>query len=245
MAVEGNFVMAGMMIDIPSIIIVGVGGAGSALMSTSVENFTAAMKALKIAFGPPVIDPAAAINQIVVLANTARKEGVLALEDSASSMEDEFLKKGIMLIVDGTDPELVKGIMETEASYIDERHAEVAGVWDALNGFFPAWGMIGTLVGLIIMLADLTDMDALASSMGIALITTLYGSLFANAIAGPFAQKLKNINGKEVLLKTVLIEGMLSIQAGENPRIIEEKLKSFLAPMLRDSVGEGSGGGDE
>ena len=238
-----NLVTAGWMFDITSLIIVLGGGLGSAMAAVSMTTFVKGMKAAKVVFRPPTVDPAEGINQIVALANTARKEGVLALEDSAAAMEDEFLKKGIMLIVDGTDPELVKGIMETELAYIEERHGDIAGVYDNLAGFFPAWGMIGTLIGLILMLADLDDMAALAAGMATALVTTLYGSVLANVWAAPFASKLKQVNKEEMLMKTVLIEGMLSIQAGENPRIIEEKLKSFLAPTLRGDVGAPAAGG--
>ena len=242
----GDLVIAGWMFDLTSIIIVLGGGLGAAITSAPLGTFITAMKATKVVFKPPTVNPAEGINQIVALANTARKEGVLALEDSAAAMDDEFLKKGIMLIVDGTDPELVKGIMETELSYIDERHNNITSVYENLNGLFPAWGMIGTLIGLILMLADLDDMDALAAAMAVALVTTLYGSVLANVWAGPFANKLKQVNNEEMLMKTVLIEGMLSIQAGENPRIIEEKLKSFLSPTMRESVGaSSSGGGDE
>ena len=238
-----NMETAGWMWDFTAVIIVLGGAMGAAMASSPLPIFISAMKAMRIVFSPPTVDPAEGINQIVALANTARKEGVLALEDSAAAMEDEFLKKGIMLIVDGTDPELVKGIMETELSYIEERHGDIAGVFDNLNGLFPAWGMIGTLIGLILMLADLDDMEALASGMAVALVTTLYGSLLANAWAGPFANKLKQVNKEEMLMKTVLIEGMLSIQAGENPRIIEEKLKSFLSPISRQDVGATEAGG--
>ena len=240
-----DMLLMGMVFDLRSIIIVLGGGMGAAMASAPFPTFKAAMKAAKVVFKPPTVDPAEGINQIVALANTARKEGVLALEDSAAAMEDEFLKKGIMLIVDGTDPELVKGIMETELAYIEERHSDIAGVYENLAGLFPAWGMIGTLIGLVLMLADLDDMEALAGNMAVALITTLYGSVLANAWAGPFGIKLKQVNKEEMLMKTVLIEGMLSIQAGENPRIIEEKLKSFLAPTLRGDVGAPAGGIEE
>ena len=224
--------------DLASLLIVLGGTVSSTLIAVSFRRFSTSMKASRVVFNPPTLDPAGAINQIVALANTARKEGVLALEDSAANMEDQFLQKGIMLIVDGTDPELVKGIMETELAYIEERHGDSTNTFELMNGLFPAWGMIGTVVGIIMMLADLGDMDALAASMSLALITTLYGVLFANIWALPFSNKLRQISKEEVLLKTVLIEGMLSIQAGENPRIIEEKLKSFLSPALRDNVGD-------
>ncbi|MCL1986595.1 MAG: MotA/TolQ/ExbB proton channel family protein [Firmicutes bacterium] len=243
LAIEFDMVMFGAMIDIPSIVMVVGGAFASSLIGAPFEHFTAAMKAHKIVLKPPKSDPAEAIGTIVGLANTARKEGVLALEDTVSNMDDEFLKKGIMLIVDGTDPELVKGIMETELAYIEERHNDVADVFAKIAKFAPAWGMMGTLIGLIIMLQNLDDMAAIGPAMGMALLTTFYGCVVANFYGDPFSGKLGLVSKEEVLLKTVLIEGMLSIQAGENPRIIEEKLKSFLAPMMRDRVGEGAGGG--
>lgn len=214
---------------------------GGAIMATFIgnkfESIMSAVKATGVIFKPPVLDPTGAIDKIVSLANTARKEGVLALEDSTEVMDDQFLKKGIMLIVDGTDPELVKGIMETELAYIDERHGDNASVYEFLASQGPAWGMIGTLIGLILMLLKMDDPAALGPNMAVALITTFYGSMMANFLCTPIANKMKSISKEEVLLKTVLIEGMLSIQAGENPRIIEEKLKSFLSPAIRDTVG--------
>jgi chemotaxis protein MotA len=146
-----------------------------------------------------------------------------------------------MLIVDGTDPELVKGIMETELGSTDERHSGVAGFYENLAAYAPSWGMIGTMIGLILMLNDLTDPDALGPMMSIALITTFYGCILANFLFNPIASKLRDISKEEILFRTVMVEGMLSIQAGENPRIIEEKLKSFLAPAMRGGVGSGGG----
>ena len=216
------------------------GTIASTLIAYTLKKIVASLKAIKIIFKPPVIDPAAAIERIVALANTARKEGVLALEDQAQTMDDAFMKKGIMLIVDGTDPELVKGIMETELSYIDERHSDTAAMFDYMASQAPAWGMMGTLIGLILMLKNLSDPTLLGPGMSMALITTFYGSLIANYFCAPVANKLKIISKEEILLKTVLIEGMLSIQNGENPRIIEEKLKSFLSPAIRDNVGANS-----
>jgi len=232
-------------LDPASIVLVFGGAAASTMLAVPMKTFIGAFKALGVVFKPPQLDPAVVINQIVGLANTARKEGVLALEDSVAAMDDEFLKKGIMLIVDGTDPELVKGIMETELSYIEERHGDIAGVFDSIGAFAPSWGMKGTIIGLVIMLQNLDDMDAIGPAMAMALLTTLWGAVAANAWFIPFASKMKIVSKEETLLKTVLIEGMLSIQAGENPRIIEEKLKSFLAPALRGSVGESAGGGGE
>ena len=145
----------------------------------------------------------------------------------------------ILLIVDGTDPELVRGIMETELVSIEERHTKKIGFWEDLGSMGPAWGMIGTLVGLVNMLYEMDDPSSIGPSMAVALITTLYGSLLANWICAPVASKLKSNNANEILIKSIMIEGLLSIQAGENPRVIEEKLKSFLAPADRAIQGDG------
>jgi len=237
--------------DAPSVMVVIGGTVMAAFISVKIGTFVTAIKAVGIIFKPPSTNPAAAIDMVVQLANTARKEGVLALEESANNMDDEFLKKGIMLIVDGTDPELVKDIMETERSWTEDRHGMIAGVWEMMATYAPSWGMLGTMVGLILMLLQLDDPGAMGPMLSVALVTTFYGCILANFLCNPIASKLKQVSGEEILLKTVLIEGMLSIQAGENPRIIEEKLKSFLAPALRGGVGKSAeaasagGGGEE
>ena len=229
--------------DLPSVMVVIGGTLASALVSVKLSNLFTAFKAAKIVFRPPSLNPAAAIALLVQLAGTARKEGLLALEDSAESMDDAFTKKGIMLIVDGTDPELVKGIMETELSYVEERHSAVSAIYEAMAAYAPSWGMIGTMVGLVLMLGRLDDPSMLGPMMSVALVTTFYGCIVANFICNPIAFKLQQISREEILLKTVLIEGMLSIQAGDNPRIIEEKLKSFLAPAMRTAATAGAVGG--
>ena len=165
----------------------------------------------------------------------------MSLEEAASNLDDDFMKKGVLLIVDGTDPELVRGIMETELVSTEDRHKSKIAFWEDLGSMGPAWGMIGTLVGLVNMLYEMDNPSTIGPSMAVALITTLYGSLLANWICAPVAGKLKSNNASEIMLKEIMIEGLLSIQAGENPRVIEEKLKSFMAPgdrMLDD-------GGDE
>ena len=174
----------------------------------------------------------------------ARKEGLLALEEAAASIEDQFLKKGIMLVVDGTDPELVRAILETDLSCIEDRHKKYAGFWDKWGELGPAWGMIGTLIGLVNMLKNLTDSSTIGPNMAVALLTTLYGSLLANWLCAPTSAKLGVNNANEMIVKQVVVEGLLSIQAGENPHVIEEKLKTFLAPSQRESLGL-EGGGEE
>lgn len=219
-----------------------IGGAFSAtLLATPLDKFITGLKSAKFAFKSQALDTGSVISKIIDLANVARKEGLLALEEAAQGMDDKFLQKGILLIVDGTDPELVRNILETELAFIEGRHGEAQGVWTTLAAEGPAWGMIGTLIGLINMLKDMSDVSSLGANMAVALITTFYGSLIANFVANPIGWKLKSKSEDEVLMKEVMIEGMLSIQAGENPRIIEEKLKAFLSPTLRESLGSGEG----
>ena len=197
---------------------------------------------LPFIFKNETLNPAEAIQHIIDLSNTARKEGLLALEEAANGIEDEFLKKGIMLVVDGTDPELVRGIMETDLSCISARHKKNIGFWEKWAELGPAWGMIGTLIGLILMLKDLDDPSSIGPSMAVALVTTLYGSLIANWLCTPVATKLQVNDTMEMMMKEITVEGILSIQAGENPRVIEEKLKSFLSPAERAGAADGGGG---
>ena len=181
---------------------------------------------------------------IIELSNVARKEGLLSLEEASAELEDPFLRKGVLLIVDGTDPELVRAIMDTELTSVDNRHRKKIAFWEDLGAMGPAWGMIGTLIGLINMLQQMNDPASIGPSMAVALITTLYGSLLANWICAPVATKLKGNNEEEMTVKEIMIEGLLSIQAGENPRVIEEKLKSFLTPAQKAEMEEGGGEAD-
>jgi len=233
-------------IDVPSIIITFGGSFACVLTCFKLDEFINGFKGLTLILKEPSKqDPAEVINTIIKLSNVARKEGLLALDEATHDIEDPFLRKGIMLVVDGTDPNLVRGILETELGAIEERHKKVWTVQETMKDMGPAWGMIGTLIGLINMLKDLSDASSIGPNMSVALITTLYGSLLANWIAGPTAEKLKDNNSHEIALKEVIVEGILSIQAGENPRIIEEKLKTFLSPAKREGVGSSEGGGGE
>ncbi len=213
------------------------------VMQPSIPEFLKKLKSMSIIFKIQVSDELETIKNIIQLSNVARKEGLLALEEAANGMEDEFMKKGLLLIVDGTDPELVRSILETELNCIEERHKDNIGFWENLASMGPAWGMIGTLIGLINMLGELQDMASVGPNMAIALITTLYGSMLANWICTPVANKMKCNSGSELKTKEILVEGLLSIQAGENPRVIEEKLKSFLTPQQRDEMS--TEGGEE
>ena len=229
-------------VDVPSILITFGGSFSCILASYTLPNYLAGLKSIMLIFKMSAMNVPDVIKKIIELSNVARKEGLLSLEEAASDIDDEFLKKGILLIVDGTDPELVRAIMETELVSVEGRHKDKIGFWENLGAMGPAWGMIGTLIGLINMLKKMDDPSAIGPSMAVALITTLYGSILANWICAPVASKLKSKNADEMMGKEIEIEGLLSIQAGENPRVIEEKLKSFLAPADRGSTEEEGGG---
>ena len=217
--------------DTASFIITIGGSIAGTLASFKLADFINGIKSIMLIF--------------ISLSNTARKEGLLALEEAANGIEDDFLKKGIMLVVDGTDPELVRGIMETDLACVESRHKAKIAVWEKWAELGPAWGMIGTLIGLILMLKNMEDASTIGPAMATALVTTLYGSLLANWLCNPIAGKLKLNNDNEMMMKEISVEGILSIQAGENPRVIEEKLKSFLAPSARNTAQESEAGGEE
>ena len=230
-------------LDAPSALITFGGAFMCMLASNTIADFVNGLKSFKLILKVPSFNTGEIIGKIIELSNVARKEGLLALEEAAGNLDDPFLRKGIMLVVDGTDPELVRGIMETELVSIEARHKGCIGFWEDLGAMGPAWGMIGTLVGLVNMLQNMDDPSSIGPAMAVALLTTLYGSMLANWICAPVASKLKGNNSIEMQSKEIEIEGLLSIQAGENPRVIEEKLKSFLAPKDRDGIGSDAGGG--
>ncbi len=177
------------------------------------------------------------IETLVEKSEKARRDGLLALDDETEDLPDEFLKKGIRLVVDGTEPELVKDIMYKELDKIEERHNKSRNLFEMLGSLAPAYGLIGTLIGLVAMLANLGgDKLAIGIGMGTALITSLYGAILANFIYIPTAKKLENKNTDEMLEKEIMLEGTLSIQSGENPRILRQKLASYLPPSIREQV---------
>lgn len=215
--------------DFASILIVVGGVLASTVVSYPLSVLKNLMKIIGTAFKANKINLNNDVESIINIANVARREGILALEESVSAMDDPFLKKGIMLIVDGSDPELVKGVMETELDFVRERHQQGQAVLLQMSAYSPAFGMIGTLIGLINMLAKLDDPSALGPGMATALVTTFYGCILANLIFTPLARKLGIMSEEECLRKEMMLEGILSIQDGENPRIIREKLNAFLS----------------
>lgn len=219
--------------DLPSFFIVVGCSVAATMINYPLGDIIGVIKVVPKAFFHKESSPTELIKILVGFAETARREGILALEQKVLAIDDEFLKKGITLAVDGTEPEYIKAIMTTEIDYIDARHKQAASIFETLATLAPAFGMIGTLIGLVQMLANMADPSTIGPSMAVALITTFYGALIANLICGPIAGKLKNRSSSEILLKELSIEGIMSIQSGDNPRIVEGKLQAFLSPSLR------------
>lgn len=230
-------------IDIQSILIV-IGGTIAALMiSFSMKQFFQIIKHLKIIFLPPKYKPELYIKQIVEFATKARVNGLLALEEDLEKVKDAFLKNSLMMVVDSVEPEKVKQHLETQLEYLDDRHAQARALYDRGSAYAPAFGMIGTLIGLINMLKQLDDPSTLGPSMAVALVTTMYGSMLANLIFNPISSKLQVRHDEEFLCKMIICEGVQGIQAGENPKFIEERLARLL-PAGKYKIKE-SGGGEE
>ena len=201
-------------------------------------------KHFKIMFNTKRFDPMYYIDQLGELAQIARKNGLLSLEEKANDQEDPFFRQAIMLIVDANDPDKVRGILENDIDCMSSRHEDVAAMYDRASSVAPAFGMLGTLVGLINMLKNMNLEDGGSSSigadMGTALITTLYGVVLAHMIFTPIASNLRVRDAEEVLCKMIIVEGIMSIQSGENPKFLREKLLTFMNQQQRDEVEGGS-----
>jgi len=218
----------------PASVMITFGGTLSAvIISSSMKSLLNIPNVFKNTLFLSEDSPNEIIALLVKFAERARREGILALEKQLEEVQDDFLKNGIQLAVDGTEPELLKDIMETELFYLEARHKKGQRQFELFATLGPAWGMIGTLLGLIMMLANLDDPDALGPGMAVALITTLYGSFLANLLFTPLVTKLKELSAAEMLIRELIIQGILSIQSGDNPRIVEQKLNSFIAPGER------------
>jgi len=222
--------------DPPSVAIVLGGTTAALLVSFPLQRIMGMMAVLRKAFFAVPQEPDAVITKMVRYAERARREGMLALEEESESEPDDFLRKGLRLAVDGTDPNLLEKILETDIGQIDARHKSGKSILETGGTFAPAFGMIGTLIGLVNMLAGLEDPSTIGAGMATALTTTFYGALMANAVFLPMAGKLEVRSGEEILVKEMVIDGIMAIQSGDSPRIVEEKLKSFLSPTQRQLV---------
>ncbi len=229
---------AGMFIHIPSAMIVFGGAVASTLISFSLKEVLSVISVIQKAFFTAAYDGGKLIDQIVALSKKARKEGLLAIDKDVNEISDSFLRSGMEMVVDGTEPELIRTVLETELSYTMERHKKGAQILNALGASAPAFGMIGTLMGLVQMLSNLDDPSKIGGGMAVALITTFYGSVLANLIFLPLAVKLQNNSGTEIIIKEMIIEGVLAIQFGEHPNTIHRKLSNFMAPKDRSELEE-------
>jgi chemotaxis protein MotA len=214
-----------------------IGGSVSAMFTAfPLGRLLATFSVVKNAFFQPEQTPVETIRQLVEFAEQARREGILALEARAQEIDDSFLKNGIQLAVDGTEPDLIKDILSTEVTFIAQRHDDGAKIFDFAGMIAPAFGMIGTLIGLVLMLGNMNDVESIGPNMAIALITTLYGAILANAVCIPIAEKLKTYSGNEIMIKELMLEGIMSLQSGDNPRIVEQKLTAFIEPGIRSAA---------
>lgn len=224
----------GMFINAPSLVIV-VGGSVFAVMAKfGLMQFFGALKVASKSFFNRVDDPLDLIDEVVVLADAARKGGLLSLE--GREVSNNFLQKGIQLLVDGHDPEVVRAMLSRDRSLANRRHAMGSSIFDSLGDVAPAMGMIGTLIGLVAMLANMDDPKAIGPAMAVALLTTLYGALLANAVFIPIADKLRLRSEEEYLLKSMIIDALLAIQNGQNPRVIDAMLRTYLPEGKRDPI---------
>ncbi|MFC4022503.1 flagellar motor protein MotP [Oceanobacillus longus] len=214
--------------DIPAIFIVIGGLIASMLITFKMEQLKLTSAIWKEAFHKNDMQLSELIHLFIRLSERARREGILALENELEDVEDPFIKKGILLAVDGIEPEVISDILHAEITALEDRHYKGRMLIEKAAEYAPAWGMIGTLIGLVLMLNTLSDPSTLGPSMAVALLTTLYGTVLANLVFTPMAGKLEAKTEEEVFTKQIIIEGIIGVQSGQNPRILEEKLSAFL-----------------
>ncbi|CAM3855964.1 flagellar motor protein MotP [Alkalicoccus chagannorensis] len=220
-------------LQVTSVLIV-LGGLSAALfINFSLEDMKMLPRVMKEAFQTRTHNLQGLIDTFVDLSTKARREGLLALEAGLEDVEDPFIEKGVLLAVDGIEPDIIKDIMMAEVVAMEERHRKGRVILEKSAEYAPAWGMIGTLVGLVLMLQNLEDPSTLGPNMAIALLTTLYGTLLANLVFTPMAHKLMLSTEEEVFVKQIIIEGVIGVQSGQNPKVLEEKLSAFLPDRMK------------
>jgi len=231
---SGNSIMA--FVDIPSLALVLVGSYFALMIAFSLSDALSVFAAIKLTFNQQVFNQQGVIQKMMAFSEKARREGLLALEDELEDLDDEFMKKGLRLMVDGTDATVIRDLMELELSQMQNRHSfkiKLLNMWTSLT---PGLGMLGTVMGLVGMLRNLDDKSSIGPNMALALITTFYGSLFSNVFFAAWSSKLSVFDGEESNVKEMIIEGVLSIQAGENTRILALKLMAYLDPVSRRAL---------
>ncbi|PKM82346.1 MAG: motility protein A [Firmicutes bacterium HGW-Firmicutes-14] len=212
------------------------GTIGATMTSFAMEDIKQVPQLFKITFIEKKYEVNELIGILTGFAEKARREGLLSLERETTAIDDEFLKQGIQLVVDGTDPALVRDILETQIDFTDQRHKIGADIFEAAGGYSPTMGIIGTVMGLVHVLSNLSDPESLGPSIAVAFIATLYGVCFANVAWLPIGHKLKLKSKQERFMREIALEGILSIQAGDNPSIVREKLRAFLSGKMRQEA---------
>ena len=225
-------------IDIPSMLIVVGGSFAATLINFPLPDVLKMVGAAMKILISPSFDPTVPVPSMVEYAEKTRREGLLSLENGVDEVEDPFLRSGLRLIIDGTEPDEVRDIMETEMEYLGERHKRAQQLFMAMAKYLPGFGMIGTLIGLIAMLNTLDDPSSIGPKMAVALITTFYGALLSNLVFMPIAGKLKIRTEDESLMRRIILEGIIMIQAQTNPRFIGQKLLAYLPPKMRENAQE-------
>ena len=228
-----------MFFDIPSMFIVFGGGCCALLVGFKWEKVKSAFKGIKLAYtSPKDYNFMKIISSILTLAESARKEGILSLEPKIAEIEEPFLARLMQLVVDSVDTKLIEEVIDTEISATSRRHADVKDAIDLLASVTPAFGMIGTIIGLVCLLGNLDDPSSIGPNMSIALVTTFYGSVLANLILIPLGKKLEERASEEDMYNDIIGRGVILIASGTNPRIIQEKLLSYLSEKSRASFNE-------
>jgi chemotaxis protein MotA len=222
-------------IDVPSFFVVFGGSTAAVMIAFPLKRMLSAPTVAKNAFFNKPVRIPQLIDQIVSLADTARRDGLLALESRLDEIDNSFITLGLEMAVDGTRADVIEDVMRTQIDAVATRHRDGRSILEQLGRFAPAYGMIGTLLGLIMMLSDMRDPSTIGAGMAVALTTTLYGALAANVLFLPLAEKLRFMSKQEMLVMEIVLRGILAIQSGENPRVIEQKLNTFLPPKLRGS----------
>jgi chemotaxis protein MotA len=224
------------LVSVSSVVIVVGGTIGASAVNFPMSTILSIPKLVAQSFRAYAIDPKETIDLMVNLADRARRDGLLTLEEAAQSIEDDFLRKGINLVVDGVDSATVSDILRTDQELASERHAAGIALLEAMGGYAPVMGMVGTVMGLVTALGNMNDPDQLGGAVAVAFLTTLYGALIANLFCLPIAGKLREKDEAELLLRRLTMEGVLAIQAGQSPRIVREKLSAFLPPSQREEA---------
>lgn len=219
----------GSLFQLTAFVIVIGGTLGAIMLQNSLTVFLRGMRMAKWVFVPPVLDGEGLIRHVTAWSNTARRGGLLALEPAIEDVEDPFVKRGLQMLIDGAEPDALRETLQVEMDAYEEQQRQAAKVWDAAGGYAPTIGILGAVLGLIHVMENLSDPSKLGSGIAVAFVATVYGVGSANLFFLPIANKLKHLIGREIVLREMLIEGLIAVANGENPRLIERRLQGYLS----------------